>query len=76
MTNLIYNALLKKAEAEKAEAIAILSTYMKSSVGIGEHPQIIEEADKYLEKLAAADDKIGTLQQFFDKNGDLINYYG
>ena len=73
MTNLIYNALIKKAEAEKAEALAVLSTYMKNSVGIGEHPQIIEEADKYLEKLAAAEDKIETLQKFFDTSGDLIS---
>jgi uncharacterized protein (DUF342 family) len=72
MTNLIYNALIKKAEAEKAEALAVLSTYMKNSVGIGEHPQIIEEADKYLEKLAAAEDKIENLQKFFNESGDLI----
>lgn len=72
MTNLIYNALIKRAEAEKAEALAVISTYMKSSVGIGEHPQIIEEADKYLEKLAAAEDKIQNLNLFFNESGEVI----
>jgi hypothetical protein len=71
MTNLIYNALLKKAEAEKAEALAVLSTYLKHAVGIGEHPQIIEEADKYLDRLAGAEDKIQTLERFFTPAGDL-----
>lgn len=72
MTNLIYNALLRKAESEKAEALAVISTYLNNSVGIGEHPQIIEEADKYLEMLAAADDKIGTLKEYFNDRGQFI----
>lgn len=74
MKNLIFNALLKKAEAEKAEALAVLSTYFNHSVGIGEHPQIVEEADKYLEKLAAAQDKIETLKKYFNESGELIFY--
>ncbi len=69
MTNLIYNALLAKAESEKAEALAVISIYLQKSVGIGEHPQIIEEADKYLEMLAAADDKITTLKNYFNAEG-------
>jgi hypothetical protein len=56
MTNLFYNALLKEAESKKAEALAVLHTYMNNSVGIGEHPQMVEEATKYLDQLASAND--------------------
>ena len=45
--------------------IAVLHTYMHHSVGIGEHPQIIDEAKKYLTKLADAEDRLQTLRFFF-----------
>ena len=45
-------ALKKRYEAQIAEAIATINIYLKSSVGIGEHPQHIDEVDKqWLEKL-------------------------
>jgi hypothetical protein len=71
MTNLFYNALLKEAEAKKAEALAVLHTYMHKSVGIGEHPQMVEEATKFLDQLASAEDRIGTLKQFFTEEGEI-----
>ena len=69
MENLIYTALLKEAEAKAAEAKAILWTYMNKSVGIGEHPQLVEEATKYLDQLASAYDRIGVLKEFFNEDG-------
>lgn len=69
MRNLVYSALLAQAEAEKAEAIAVLHTYLHHSVGIGEHPQIIDEAKKYLTKLADAEDRLQTLRFFFNEQG-------
>ena len=71
MKNLVYNALLAEAEAEKAEAIAVLHTYMHHSVGIGEHPQIIDEAKKYLTKLADAEDRLQTLRFFLTSKASL-----
>jgi hypothetical protein len=71
MRNLVYNALLAEAEAEKAVAIAVLHTYMHHAVGIGEHPQIIDEAKKYLTKLADAEDRLQTLRFFFNEQGQL-----
>ena len=71
MTNLFYNALLKEAEAKKAEALAVLHTYMHKSVGIGEHPQMVEEATKFLDQLASAEDRIETLKQFFTEKGEI-----
>jgi hypothetical protein len=33
-------------------------------VGIGEHPQHIDEADKLVEKISTAEEKIRILQEF------------
>ena len=72
----MYNALLAQCEAEKAEAMFTIDNYMVNSVGIGEHPQQVEEAMKALEKLAAATDKISNLKEFFGEDpmtgGELI----
>lgn len=65
--NLIYTALEKKYEAEVAEARATLEIYFNNSVGIGEHPQMLEEMDKYVEQLAAANDKLANLELVFGK---------
>ena len=74
--NLMYNALMAQCEAEKAEALFTIDNYMNNSVGIGEHPQQVEETMKALEKLAAATDKINNLKEFFGQgssnNDELI----
>ena len=46
------------------EADATLKIYLENSVGIGEHPQHLEEVDKLVEKIATAEEKIKVLQQF------------
>ena len=74
--NLMYEALMTQCEAEKAEALFTIDNYMNNSVGIGEHPQQVEETMKALEKLAAATDKINNLKEFFGQgssnNDELI----
>jgi hypothetical protein len=68
----IYKALTKKYEAEIAEAEATLLIYFNNPVGIGEHPQHLEEMDKMIEKYANAKDKLETLTGLikFDNNGN------
>ena len=61
----IYTALKKKYEAEIAEARATLEIYFNDAVGIGEHPQMLEEMDNFVEKLAAANDKLANLEITF-----------
>tara|TARA_Y100001970_G_scaffold282643_1_gene395910 strand:+ start:1207 stop:1350 length:144 start_codon:yes stop_codon:yes gene_type:complete len=39
--------------------------YFKDSVGIGEHPQHLEEMDVLLGKIAEANDKLENLQREF-----------
>lgn len=55
------DALVKKYEAEIADAEARLHIYFTSSVGIGEHPQHTEEMDNLVEKLTNAKDKLETI---------------
>ena len=43
---------------------ATLKIYLEHSVGIGEHPQHIDEIDKLIEKIATAEEKLKTLQEF------------
>jgi hypothetical protein len=53
---------MKRYEAEIAEAEATLLIYFNNPVGIGEHPQHLEEMDKMLEKYANAKDKLEIIQ--------------
>jgi hypothetical protein len=62
------DALALKYESEIAEAEVTLLVYFSNPVGIGEHPQHLEEMDKYVEKLANAKDKIETLKEFVKYN--------
>jgi hypothetical protein len=64
----IYEALMSKYAAEMSEAEATLLVYFNNPVGIGEHPQIVEEIDKMIEKLANAKDKSEALQEFYKYN--------
>ena len=50
MRRAILEALRAKYEAEIAEADAVANIYLDNSVGIGEHPQHIEEVNKQVEK--------------------------
>ena len=64
MRRAILEALKARYEAEIAEADATANIYLENSVGIGEHPQHIDEVNKPIEKIAAAREKLEVLQQF------------
>lgn len=64
----IYEALLAQCEAERITALATLDVYMSNPVGIGEHPQIVEEAMKQLDILAAAEGKLIELKKQYGSN--------
>ncbi len=57
-------ALKKRYEAQIAEAIPTINIYLKNSVGIGEHPQHIEELDKLFGKIAEAEDKLKVIERW------------
>ena len=58
------NALRARYEADIAEADATVNIYLNNPVGIGEHPQHLEEVDKLLAKIAEAKDKLESLKEF------------
>ena len=62
---LIFSALIADCNNDIAAARAELSIYLRSSVGIGEHPQHIDEAKKILQKLTDGKDRLKTLQEEF-----------
>ena len=64
MRTAILDALEARYEAQILEADATLKIYLENSVGIGEHPQHIDEVDKLIEKIANAEEKLKTLQEF------------
>lgn len=65
ITQKMYSALLAKYNAQMLEAESSLLVYFSNPVGIGEHPQHIEEMDKLIEKIANAKDKLDTLEEFY-----------
>ena len=64
MRRAILEALRARYEAEIAEAAATANIFLDNSVGIGEHPQHIDEVNKQIEKIANAKEKLGVLDEF------------
>tara|TARA_Y100000996_G_C22079716_1_gene461106 strand:+ start:174 stop:392 length:219 start_codon:yes stop_codon:yes gene_type:complete len=65
----LLNALHDKYEAQISAAHATINIYLNSSVGIGEHPQHIDELDKQLQIIVDAEEKLNILEDFGDGNG-------
>ncbi len=57
-------ALQQKYEAEVFMAKANLSTYLHHSVGVAEHPNVIESMDEIVCKLAEAEDKLNIIKKY------------
>ena len=70
MNGLLLDALYAKYHAEKSEAIAKLNIYLSSSVGIGEHPQHIEEMDNSIDQFANAQGKLDSLKLMISHIGN------
>tara|TARA_R110002094_G_scaffold85101_1_gene89352 strand:+ start:34 stop:228 length:195 start_codon:yes stop_codon:yes gene_type:complete len=60
------DAIIKRYEAQIAEAEATIEIYLNKSVGIGEHPQHIDELDKLFGKIAEAEDKLKIVERWED----------
>ena len=66
MVNTLFMALKTKLEGDIAVHKTNISIYMKNTVGIGEHIDIVETVDKELVKLCEAEDKLETLINNFE----------
>ena len=72
MRRSILEALRDRYEAEIAEADATANIYLENSVGIGEHPQHIEEVNKQIDKIANAKEKLDVLDEFEPEKGTTL----
>jgi len=61
---IILDALEDRYIAQISEAEATIKIYLEKPVGIGEHPQHINEVDKLIEKISTAEEKLGILKGF------------
>ena len=66
LKNKIINALRKKYEADMEAALATIDIYLANSIGIGEHPQHIQEIDKLLSNYCGAKEKLESLIRHYD----------
>jgi|TARA_R110002020_G_scaffold448661_1_gene661571 hypothetical protein len=58
------DALRLRYQAQIAEAKATINIYLFKPVGIGEHPQHLDEIDKLLGKIAEAEDKLEVIEKW------------
>jgi len=66
--NNFYRALEVRYQAKIEESLAILDLYFNKSVGVGEHPDILDVLDKYLSMLDENISKLETLKNCTVKN--------
>ena len=64
MKEAILKALEDRYNAQISEADATIKIYLEKPVGIGKHPQHIEEIDKLINKIAQAEENIKILKEF------------
>ena len=69
MRNALLDALEDRYQAVISEADATIKIYLEHPVGIGEHPQHIDELDKQLQIIADAEEKLNILEDFGEGNG-------
>jgi hypothetical protein len=61
----LFRSLVKKYESEIQSNRSTLMIYLQNPVGIGEHPQHLEEMDEMVGKMTEAYDKLEILEREF-----------
>ena len=62
--DVIVDALEKKYEAQMAQAEANVKVYMENPVGVGEHPNIVDEVEKLLKQIKDAKEMLDELKNW------------
>ena len=62
--SVMLKALKKRYEAQIAESATTINIYLTNSVGIGEHPQHLDEIDKLLQVIVDAEEKIKLINKW------------
>ena len=64
MRNVLLDALEDRYQAIISEADATIKIYLENPVGIGEHPQHLDEIDKQIQIIVDAKEKLEELESF------------
>ena len=67
MSDMLLQALQKKLEGDVAVSKANVLVYKEKSVGIGEHPEIVQAIEMEVAKMAEAQDKLNTVNQLLNE---------
>ena len=67
MSDMLLQALKKKLEGDVAVAKANVLIYKQKSVGIGEHPEIVQAIEMEISKMTEAQDKLDTVNQLLNE---------
>lgn len=70
--NRFIRALEAKYQAKIEEALATIDLYLNNSVGVGEHPDILEVLDNYLAILDENKSKLETLRSLFAPTNESV----
>jgi septum formation topological specificity factor MinE len=68
MREILLDALRKHAEGHVAKHKANVEVYLRSTTGIGEHPDIIESMEKEIMEIAKYNDVLEMIDKYFDPN--------
>lgn len=61
----LVKSLVLRYQSEIQSATTTSLIYLKNPVGIGEHPQHLDELDEQIQKIAEANDKLEALYKTF-----------
>ena len=64
----IMKAVADGAIAKESKAVANLKNYLETSVGVGEHPDIVAECTKLIHEIAEARETLSTIQSFVSQD--------
>ena len=70
MSDMLLQALQKKLEGDLAVAKANIMIYKEKSVGIGEHPEIVQAIEMEVSKAAEAQDKLNTVNKLLEQENE------
>ena len=62
--DVIVDALEKKYEAQMAQAEANVKVFLENPVGVGEHPNIVQEVEKLLKQIKDAKEMLDELKNW------------
>ena len=71
MRDKFIDALKAKYEAEIKVAKATIEVFFEKPVGVGEHPQFVEEIDKQLSVIGCACEKIKVIDKYYPDHDDI-----